>query len=232
MSALQLTWLTNHYEQGKITPDEFTSLYRRIAQTEKQLRLQKCPELKVAEFPKVPNRKPVESKSLNESDQKKFSISQLHPATRRALVRVRSFKKLVQVMNYLIALFIVSTVYLSMEYYKVSGSLPSINLAGLEQLFTQTPRKPLPSDLKLAAEFLADQSDWYDDHVIQFAENWRNTLLSDRQQYSNEHWFHGFKLALSLHIAEQRYLAKSGDSHAIQHTVLLTQLAEQLEQNS
>ena len=216
MSALQISWLTNHYEQGKITQEEFTSLYRRIAMSERQA---------------------ARSKSESKSDSANKSITgvkvaRLHPETRRTLARVRTFKKLVKVANYTMVLAVICIVYLSAERYQVTGSLPSLSLAGLEQLLTQTPREPLPSDIKLAAEFLSQQSDWNEQHIHQFSNRWENTLVSERERYSEEHWFRELKLAISLHIAEQRIMARKGDRHAIQQTVLLTNLAEILENES
>ena len=212
MSALQVAWLTNHYEQGKITQEEFTSLFKRIRMSEKE---------SVVGVDK-------------ESDTKraKLKVARLHPETRRTLARVRTFKKLVRVMNYTMLLALISVVYLSAEHYQVTGSLPKMSVAGLEKLLTQTPRKPLPSDIKLAAEFLSQQSDWDESHVSQFSERWQNTLSSDRVRFSNQYWFQGLRLALSLHIAEQRILAKNGNRKAIQQAVLLTQLAEKLENQS
>ncbi|WP_455375848.1 hypothetical protein [Kaarinaea lacus] len=212
MSALQVAWLTNHYEQGKITQEEFTSLFKRIRMSEKE---------SVVGVDKV-----------SDTKRAKLKVARLHPETRRTLARVRTFKKLVKVMNYTMLLALISVVYLSAEYYQVTGSLPKMSVAGLEKLLTQTPRKPLPSDIKLAAEFLSQQSDWDESHVSQFSERWQNTLSSDRMRFSNEYWFQGLRLALSLHIAEQRILAKNGNRKAIQQAVLLTQLAEKLENQS
>ena len=210
MSALQISWLTNHYEQGKITQEEFASLYRRINLSEKQAAnapLQLAESKKTAEI----------------------TVARLHPETRRTLARVRTFKKLVRLSNYLMVLSVICVVYLSAERYQITGSLPSFNLAGLEQLLTQTPLEPLPSDIRLAAEYLSRQTSWSQQYINQFADRWQNTLINDRASYSNEHWFRGLKLALSLHIAEQRMLARKGDHNAIQQALLLTGLAEKLE---
>ena len=212
MSALQVAWLTNHYEQGKITQEEFTSLFKRIRMSEKE--------------------SVVGVNKESDTKRAKLKVARLHPETRRTLARVRTFKKLVRVMNYTMLLALISVVYLSAEHYQVTGSLPNMSVAGLEKLLTQTPRKPLPSDIKLAAEFLSQQSDWDESHVSQFSERWQNTLSSERVRFSNEYWFQGLRLALSLHIVEQRILAKNGNRKAIQQAVLLTQLAEKLENQS
>jgi hypothetical protein len=212
MSALQVAWLSNHYEQGKITEEEFTSLFRRITMAEKE------------------SVRGSGSKSDEKNSVKK--VARLHPETRRTLARVRIFKKLARAVNYTMILALVSVIYLSAEHYQITGKLPDMSLAGLENLLTQTPRKPLPSDIKLAADFLSQQSEWDESHVNQFSERWRNTLTSERERYSGEHWFRGLQLALSLHIVEQRIRAKNGDPHAIQQAVLLTQLARQLENES
>ena len=210
MSALQINWLTSHYEQGKITQEEFASLYRRINLSEKQAAS-------------------VTSQKDNSKKLSPVKIARLHPETRRTLARVRTFKKLVKLANYTMVLAVISLVYLAAERYQITGSLPSFSLAGLEQLLTQTPRKPLPSDIKLAAEFLSQQTNWSEQHINQFADRWENTLINDRVSYGNEHWFRELKLSLSLHIAEQRILAKKGDYHAIQQALLLTNLATKLE---
>lgn len=210
MSATQIGWLTNHFEQGKITQDEFTALYKQIRQAEKK-----------SDTDFSAGQHPVKTR-----------VARLHPETRRTLARVRCFKKLVKLVNYTMVLAIISVVYLAAEHYQVTGTVPALNLAGLEKLITQEPLKPLPSDIKLAGEFLAGQSDWDEQHVNQFMDRWNNTLLSERQRYSNEYWFQSLKLALSLHIVEQRKLAKTGNGHAIKQAVLLTQMAEQLEEAS
>ena len=210
MSATQIGWLTNHFEQGKITQDEFTALYERIRQAEKDFANKQDYTGNVAQG----------------------RVARLHPETRRTLARVRCFKKLVKLVNYTMLLAIISVVYLAAEHYQVTGTMPSLNIAGLEKLLTQEPLKPLPSDIKLAAEYLAGQSRWDEQHVNQFLDRWHNTLLSERQRFSGEHWFQGLKLALSLHIVEQRKLAKTGNGHAIKQAVLLTQMAEQLEEAS
>lgn len=210
MSATQIGWLTNHFEQGKITQDEFTALYKRIRQAEKDLGNKQGYVDNVAQS----------------------RVARLHPETRRTLARVRCFKKLVKFVNYMMAMAIISVVYLAAEYYQVAGTMPPLNLSGLEKLLTQEPLKPLPSDIKLAAEYLAGQSQWDEQHVSQFLDRWHNTLLSERQRYSGEHWFQSLKLALSLHIVEQRKLAKAGKGHAIKQALLLTQMAEQLEETS
>jgi len=212
MSALQVSWLTSHFEQGKITQEEFASLYKRITLSEKQ-----AANSRLAQGPVVNSR---------------LKVARLHPETRRTLVRVRSFKKLVRLANYTMILALISVVYLAAERYQITGQLPSMSLSGLEQLLTQTPLKPLPSDIKLAAEYLYQQTDWNEQHVNQFSERWHNTLVSERVRYSNEHWFHSLKLALSLHIAEQSILARKGDRQAIKQAVLLSGLAKQLENKS
>ena len=209
MSALQVSWLTSHYEQGKITQDEFSSLLHRIINSENEA---------------------CASTGINSAvgNQAKM-VARLHPETRRTLARVRSFKQLAKVMNYTIILCLISLVYLSAEHYQITGSLPDASIAGLEKLLTETPRKPLPSDIKLAAEYLSQQAEWDESHVNQFAERWQNVLSSERQRYTGEYWFQGLQLALSLHIAEQRMLAKNGNARAIKKTVLLTYLADQLK---
>lgn len=212
MSALQVTWLTNHFEQGKITEEEFTSLFRRITLAEQE------------------SERGTGSKSDQIHVVKK--VARLHPETRRTLARVRTFKKLAKAVNYTLILALISLVYLSAEYYQITGELPNMSVAGLEKLITQTPRKPLPSDIKLAAEFLSQQSQWDESHVNQFSERWENTLSGERARYSGERWFQGLQLALALHIAEQRILAKTGNSYAIQQAVLLAQLAKLLEKES
>lgn len=212
MSALQIAWLTNHYEQGKITQDEFTSLYQRITLSEKETEKQSAQ---------------AGGKSTNRA-----KVARLHPETRRTLARVRIFKKLVKAVNYTIALALISVIYLSAEHYQVTGTLPAFSAAGLEKLLTQEPLKPLPSDIKLAAEYLMQQPEWDEQHINQLTSRWQNLLISERQRYNDEHWFQGLKLALSLRIAEKRKLAKGGDDQAIHKSVLLTQLSEQLENTS
>lgn len=212
MSALQISWLTNHYEQGKITQEEFTSLYQRITLLEKESE---------------------QSAKLNRAQSNaKQRVARLHPETRRTLARVRSFKKLVKAVNYTIALALISVIYLSAEHYQVTGDLPPFSIAGLEKLLTQDPLKPLPSDIKLASEYLSEQANWDEQHISQYLDRWQNTLVSERQRYNEEHWFQGLKLALSLRIVEQRKLAKTGNERAIQQALLLTQMAEQLEDAS
>lgn len=213
MSALQISWLTNHYEQGNITREEFSSLYSRIRQTEKE-------EL----------RKNTNQDVGHEAAQ--IKVARLHPQTRRTLARVRGFKKLVTLGNYTMALALVSVIYLSAEHYQIAGTLPPLSFAGLEKLLTKEPLKPLPTDIKLAAEFLSEQPEWDEQHVNQFLDRWQNTLQSERVRYSSEHWFQGLQLALSLHIIEQKKLAKGGNGNAIQQAVLLNQMAEQLEKGA
>lgn len=201
MSAMQLGWLTSHYEQGKITSEEYAALYQRITTGET---VQQPGEQKVA---------------------------RLHPETRRTLARVRSFKKLALMVNYGLALCLISIVYLSIEHYQVSGSLPEMSAAGLERLLTQAPLKPLPSDLEMAAEFLSQQSNWDERYISQIQDRWQNTLISERERISSEQWFHVFQLALSLQIIEQGKLARRGNTNAIQQAIRLSTLAAQLEES-
>lgn len=212
MSAVQLGWLANHFEQGKITQEEFTSLYARINNSEKEA--------------------VTRQRQVVKSSRVVSKVARLHPETRRTLARVRTFKKLVSVVNYTMVLALISVIYLAAEHYQVTGSLPSANIAGLEKLLTQTPRKPLPMDIRQAAEVLSQHSSWDESHIQQFKERWDNTLLSERQRYSKEHWFQSLRLVLSLHIIEQRSLAKSGNRKAMQHTILLTQLEKFLEKDT
>ena len=213
MSAMQLGWLTNHYEQGKITQEEFTSLYARITNSER-------------ESVQRPS-----SKKLN-GVTKTNSVARLHPETRRTLARVRTFKQLVRCVNYALVLALISIIYLSAEHYQITGSLPAVSISGLKTLLTQSARKPLPSDIKLAAEYLSQQSNWDEAHINQLSENWQKIGPSARKRYSHEHWFQTLTLVLSLQIVEQRRLAKSGDKHAVQQALLLSKLADQLEKGT
>lgn len=215
MSALQISWLTNHYEQGKITSEEFTSLYRQITLAEKQI--------------KASNAESFSTGDMVSNGKSKRKVMRLHPETRRSLARVRSFKGLARLMSYTMVVAFISIVYLSAEHYQVTGSLPSASIDGLEKLLTQAPREPLPSDFKLAAEYLSGQTDWHEVHVQQLSERWQNMQVSEREQYLDTDWFKALQLSLSLHIIEMKSLARQGDRLAIQQAALLTQLAKNLE---
>jgi len=203
MSALQVRWLNSHFAQGKISREEFASLFHLIAHSEAQAQH---------------SIETVKAKG----------VPRLHPMTRRILIQVRIFKTLAKLINYLLVVALISFIYLVAENYQVTGSLPELSMKGFEKVLTQTPRKPLPSDIIQAAETLSGQSSWYEEHVNQFSSQWLALEENQRQQYLDTRWFKAFVLALSLHIVEQRTLAKQGDSEAMHKVLPLVNLSKQL----
>ena len=204
MSALQVRWLNNHFAQGKISQEEFASLYTLIASSE------------------------AEAQQFI-GNAKSSGVPRLHPMTRRTLAQLRGFKIMARTVNYLLVIALISFIYLVTENYQVTGTLPAFSIEGLEKVLTQTPRKPLPQDVRLAAEVLFEQSAWYEEHVIQFAGRWQALDQAQQREYQQTHWFKSFLLALSLQIVEQRGLAKQGNKQAMQQALLLVNLSRQLQ---
>ena len=207
MSALQVRWLNNHFAQGKISKEEFASLHSLIAHSEAEAQ-----------------------QSIGVVKSK--GVPRLHPMTRRTLAQVRLFRTLAKVVNYLLVIAFVSVIYLVAENYQITGTLPAFNLEGLEKVLTQTPRKPLPSDIMLAAEALSGDSGWYNEHINQFASQWQALDQRQQQQYQRTRWFKTFQLSLSLQIFEQRALAKQGNKKAMQQALALTNLSKQIEKST
>jgi len=203
MSATQVRWLTNHFAQGKISREEFESLYSRIANSEQQ------------------------SYTNNEHAQRK--VLRLHPVTRRVLVQIRIFKNVAKLSKYAVMLAMISGVYIAFDYYKTNGTLSTFNVSAIESYFAQLTRNNLPTDTKEAAEFLANESHWDERHIYQFLQQWQNLDNSRKQEYQNQDWFRSFNLALSLQIADQRALIKQGDKMALQRKLLLVKLSENID---
>jgi len=203
MSATQVRWLTNHFAQGKISKEEFASLYSRIANSEQH----------------------AHSNSTN--SQRK--VLRLHPVTRRVLVKIRIFKSVAKISTYMLMLAMMSVSYIAFDYYKSNGTLSTFNIAAVERYFAQVTQVNLPTDMKEAAEFLANESHWNERHIYQFMAQWQAMDNSRQQEYQRQAWFRSFNLALSLQIADQRAMIKQGDKKALQRKLLLVKLAENID---
>ena len=203
MSVLQLKWLTNDFEQGKITREEFESLFTVINRSENAAQINSVSRT---------------GKALR-----------LHPITRRVLCHLRVYKKLSNIINYVILLAVLSFVYLCAAYYKENGTFPELSLQGFTNVISQIAYKPLPRDAELAAEFLSSESDWNEAHIRQFLHLWQGLEPNLKQQYQQSLWFKSLLLSLSLQITEQRTLAKRGDVDAIQKSLALVKMENILE---
>ena len=203
MSATQVRWLTNHFAQGKISQEEFASLYARIVSAEQQ-----------------------DADTDNKSQRK---ILRLHPVTRRVLVQIRVFKFVARISTYLLMLAFMSMTYIAFDYYKNNGTLSTFNASAVERYFAQLTQQNLPTDTKEAAEFLASESNWTENHIYQFLEQWKILDDSKKQEFQNQDWFRSFTLALSLQIADQRALIKQGNKKALQRKLLLVKLADSID---
>ena len=203
MSATQVRWLTNHFAQGKISKEEFASLYARIVSAEQQ--------------------------DVNAPNNSQRKVLRLHPVTRRVLVKIRVFKFVARISTYMLMLAIISLSYIAFDYYKTNGTLSTFNVSAVERYFSQLTQQNLPADIKEAAEFLASESNWTEGHIYQFLEQWNNLAKTKRQELQNQDWFRSFTLALSLQIADQRALIKQGNKKALQRKLLLVKLAESID---
>ena len=203
MSVLQLKWLTNDFEKGKISREEFESLFTVINRSEKA----------------------AQKSSISQTGK----ALRLHPITRRVLCQLRIYRKLTNVINYVILLSVLSFVYLCASYYKETGSLPELSLQGFTSILSQITYKPLPRDVELAAEFLSSEAGWNEEHIRQFLNLWQALDPKLKQQYQETIWYRSFLLSLSLQITEQRTLAKRGDVDAIQKSLALVKMEHVLE---
>jgi len=203
MSVLQLKWLTNDFEQGKISREEFESLFTVINRSE--------------------------NAAQQSSVSRTGKAMRLHPITRRVLCHLRVHRKLTNVINYVILLSVLSFVYLCASYYKENGTFPEISLQGFTSVISQITYKPLPRDVELAAEFLSSESGWNEEHIRQFLNLWQALDPNLKQQYQKSLWFRSFLLSLSLQITEQRTLAKRGNVDAIQKSLALVKMENVLE---
>jgi len=203
MSATQVRWLTNHFAQGKISKEEFASLYSKITNSEQQ------------------------THSENSNLQRK--VLRLHPVTRRVLVQIRVFKTVAKFSTYLLMLAMMSGIYIAFDFYKTNGTLATFNVSAVERYFAQVTQSSLPTDTKEAAEFLANESHWNESHIYQFLAQWQDLDSNRKQEYQRQGWFRSFNLALSLQIADQRALIKQGDKKALQRKLLLVKLSENID---
>jgi len=204
MSAVQLKWLTNNFAQGRISREVFESVFHSLKDSE---------DAALQENTLLSTGKPV----------------RLHPVTRRVLCQLRIYRRIVNVVNYIIIFSGLGIVYLGASYYQHMGSLPEFSMAGFNSLVSQLYQKPLPNDIKQAAEFLSGESDWSENHVTQFLTMWESLDPQLQQQYQKDLWYRSFLLALSLQITEQRTLAKRGHENALQKSVTLVKLSSILE---
>ncbi|WP_455220574.1 hypothetical protein [Kaarinaea lacus] len=205
MSALQLRWINYHFAHGKISREEFASLRKRVAQ-------------------------PDQAQGTAGVQQRK--VLRLHRQTRRVLAQIRVFKSVAKLATYFLLLAAMSAAYIVTDHYRNTGSLADINLAVFENYFTQAVQEPLPSDIKQAAQYLTEKSNWNDQHVSQFMTLWQSLDETRQQQYQQQGWFQSFSLALSLHIADQRALIKKGDKSAIKRQLTLVKLAEVIDRGA
>lgn len=203
MSATQVRWLTNHLAQGKISKEEFASLYSRIVNSEQQ------------------------DADTNINSQRK--VLRLHPVTRRVLVQIRVFKFVAKISTYLLMLAMMSVIYIAFDYYKTYETLSTFNVSAVERYFAQVTQTNLPTDIKGAAEFLANESNWTERHIYQFLEQWQLLDSAKQREFQSQDWFRSFNLALSLQIADQRALIKQGDKKALQRKLLLVRLSENID---
>ncbi|WP_455206801.1 hypothetical protein [Kaarinaea lacus] len=202
MSAIQLRWINYHFAHGNISREEFASLRKRIAQSEKQ-------------------------QTTDIESQRK--VLRLHPQTRRVLAQIRVFKSVATYAKYMLLLGFMSAAYIIVDHYQHTGSLTGLNFDVFENYFTKAPQEALPSDIKLAAEYLVSKSDWNEQHIRQFMTQWQSLDKKLRQEYRGQSWFRSFSLALSLQIVDQRALVKQGEKTAIKRNLVLAKFAEEID---
>ncbi|MCI0506293.1 MAG: hypothetical protein L0Z73_09320 [Gammaproteobacteria bacterium] len=206
MSALQIRWINYHFAHGHISREEFTSLRKRIAQSEQ---------------------------AQNTDTESQRKVFRLHPQTRRVLAQIRTFKSAARLAAYFLFVGTVCAVYIVADHYKNTGTLNDVKLDVFERYFTHAaPEQPLPSDIKSAAEYLVLNSNWKEQHIHQFMSQWRSLDKTLRKEYQGQSWFRSFSLALSLHIADQRALLKQGDKAAMKRNLALVKLADEIEGNT
>jgi hypothetical protein len=207
MSALQVRWLTEHLSQGKITREEFASLYTLVAATTQN--------------------------TDHGTNQQRRTVPRLHPVTRRILVQIRMFKAVARWARNLLFIGLMSACYVVWDaYHHDSGQhfdISAITGYFTGAMFAGTNGQPLPSGIKPAAEYLSDRNDWQAPHIREFDQRWQ-TLSQDKQNnYRQTEWFRAFSLALALQIADQRALAKSGNVDAARRQQALKNLAQSIQ---
>jgi hypothetical protein len=206
MSALQLRWINYHFAHGNISREEFTSLRKRIAQSEQ---------------------------AQNADTESQRKVFRLHPQTRRVLAQIRTFKSVARVASYFLFVAIISAAYIVADHYKTTRTITDLRLDVFESYFTHTsPQQPLPSDIQSAAEYLVLNSNWNEQHIHQFLSQWQALDRTLQKEYQGQNWFRSFSLALSLHIADQRALLKQGDKAAIKRNLALVKLADEIDGNT
>jgi len=208
MSALQLRWINYHFAHGNISREEFATLRKRIAQ-------------------------PDQSQGVDAVDATQpRKVLRLHRQTRRVLAQIRVFRSVAKLATYFLLVTAISAAYIVTDHYRKTGSLADVSLLTFENYFKQVTQESLPSDIKQAAQYLTENSNWSDLHVQQFMMLWQSLDKTQQQQYQQQGWFQSFSLALSLHIADQKALIKQGDKNAIKRQLALVKLAEFIDQGA
>lgn len=203
MSALQLRWLTEHLSQGKITREEFASLYSLVASP-----AQDADQL---------------------GNQKRRAVPRLHPVTRRILVQIRMFKAVAKGARNLLLIGVMCACYVAWDVYHQDRGGQPFDISMLASYVTGTTVQPLPPGIKPAAQFLSDRNDWQGANIREFDQRWQ-TLSQDKQnKYRQTEWFRAFSLALALQIADQRALAKNGNVDAARRQRALKNLAQSIQ---
>ena len=205
MSATQVRWLTDHLSQGKITREEFASLYHRIIASQQDT-----------------------GDVAPQTQTGKRRVKRLHPVTRRILAQIRVFKMVARGAKYFLVLGLIAGLYITWDTYQQDNA-GVFNADAIKSSLSRSLEKPLPADMRLAAHQLADQSNWYTAHIQQFNDRWAALNPEKQKQYQQEEWYRSFSLALALQTAEQRALAKSGNRDAIYRSQALVTLSQTLE---
>ncbi|MGD8571779.1 MAG: hypothetical protein PVG89_17315 [Gammaproteobacteria bacterium] len=205
MSALQVRWLTEHLSQGKITREEFASLYARVT---------------------TANR--AANEEQDGAQHKK--VLRLHPMTRRILIQIRAFKTVARGAKILLFIGLVIASYYAWQIYQSDDmTMAQFGKSTINALLSGTIAKPLPEDFQAAARFLSGQNNWALMHVNEFTARWAALDVTTQEQYKKSEWFRSFSLALALQIADQHALAKNGDVGALRRHEELVKLANMIE---
>lgn len=205
MSAIQVRWLADHLSQGKISREEFASLYNRVMAEREQ----------AAGIDAITARRRVQ---------------RLHPVTRRILAQIRVFKRMARVARYLLVIGVAGALYaawsndLQFNDDLLKGQIVT-SLLSLSPAWVPS----LAPDIRQATEQLAGWANWNVQSVNEFNRRWRALPTQKIKTYQGTAWYRGFELALALQIAEQRALAKTGGGQAVLKAQVLDRLRHTLE---
>ena len=205
MLVLDAETLAKHYVKGSLSRKQFVSLSASLAQVEQYAHSKRI-FTQIIGFLRCP------------SDLRIYTIKWRVKTVWRFTKRV------------FLALLILSVVVFwridTEDLYAMSNS--EFDVYHIADLIIKGKPDPLPDDLRLATEYLANTANWERMHIKQYTQQWLQLDDREKDVIRKTNWFQEFSLLASIKKVEQEKRIINGDIGSVQNLNELDTLANLL----